>query len=107
MTLSEAQSLGASKEGAGHRGWGGDRARSTLGVNSSLAETSPIGLPAAWQTRRQGEGARGGYVWVGVWFQLLCLANSLERRRFTAPGTGTLVRQDERGKVFIFCFHFS
>lgn len=57
---------------------GGDRVRSTLRVNSSQAETSPIGLPAAWQTRRQGEGARGGYVWFGVWFPLLCLANSLE-----------------------------
>lgn len=35
-----------------------------------------------------GERARGGHVWFGVWFPLLCLANSLERRRVTAPGTG-------------------
>lgn len=41
---------------------------------------------------------RGGHVWFGVWFPLLCLANSLERRRLTAPGTGTLVRQGERKK---------
>lgn len=34
------------------------------------------------------EGARGGHVWFGVWFPLLCLADSLERRRLTAPGTG-------------------
>lgn len=42
---------------------------------------------------------RGGHVWFGVWFPLLCLANSLERRRLTAPGTGTLVRQGEKKTV--------
>lgn len=45
------------------------------------------------------EGVRGGHVWFGVWFPLLCLANSLERRRLTASGTGTLVRQGEKKKV--------
>lgn len=34
------------------------------------------------------EGAQGGHVWFGVWFPLLCLANSLKRRRLTAPGNG-------------------
>lgn len=75
-------------------------------MNSSQAQTNPIGLPAAWRTRRQGEGAQGGYVWFGVWFPLLCLANSLERRKLTAPGTGTLVRQGEREKGFMFLFLF-
>lgn len=47
---------------------------------SSLAATSPIGFLAAGRRAYGGEGARGGHVWFGVWFPLLCLANSLERR---------------------------
>lgn len=59
---------------------------------SSLATTSLIGLSAARGEKAGrlggGDGARGGHVWFGVWFPLLCLANSLERRRLTAAGTG-------------------
>lgn len=55
---------------------------------SSRATTSPIGLSAAGGRAGGGECARGGHVWFGVWFPLLCLVNSLERRRLTAPRTG-------------------
>lgn len=44
---------------------------------------------------------RGGHVWICVWFPLLCLANSLERRRLSALGPGTSMRQGERKRRFI------
>lgn len=52
--------------------------------------TEPLQAPLGTQHRRagqRGEGARGGHVWFGVWFPLLCLANSLERKTLTAPET--------------------
>lgn len=55
---------------------------------SSRAMTSPTGLSAAGGRAGGGECARGGHVWFGVWFPLLCLANSLERRSLMALWTG-------------------
>lgn len=71
-------------------GWDEDRARSTREHSSSEFQPSPDKphwAPSSLADRQKGgEGVRGGHVWFGVWFPLLCLANSLERRRFTAPG---------------------
>lgn len=39
-----------------------------------------------WAQQPAGGHTRGGHVWFGVWFPLLCLANSPERR-LTALGT--------------------
>lgn len=97
----EAYSERAPEAGAGREGWGEDRARSTREHSSSEFQPSrdkPHWAPSSLVDRqkRRGEGVRGGHVWFDVWFPLLCLANSLERRRLTASGTGTLVRQGEK-----------
>lgn len=101
---SEPYSKGAPEAGVGRKEWGEDRSRTTREHSSNEFQPSqdkPHWAPSSLADRqkRRGEGERGGHVWFGVWFPLLCLANSLERRRLTAPGTGTLVSQGEKKTV--------
>lgn len=90
MTWSAAQRLGEPKAGSGRRG-AGDRASRAREAQCAIFQPShdkPHWALSSRRAGRRGECARGGHVWFGVWFPLLCLANSLERRRLTAPRTG-------------------
>lgn len=72
---------------AGVRGDWARRAREAQCVISQPSSDKPHWALSSRRAGRRGEGALGGHVWFGVWFPLLCLANSMERRRLTALET--------------------
>lgn len=82
--------------------------RAEMGSSGSDFPVRPRQAPLGSQQPeggREGTALRAGTSgWVSG-SPLLCLANSLERRRLTAPGTRALMRQGERKNgSFIFVF---
>lgn len=82
--------------------------RAKMGSSGSDFPVRPRQAPlGSQQPEGGGEGTAlraGTSGWVSG-SPLLCLANSLERRRLTAPGTRALMRQGERKNgSFIFVF---
>lgn len=107
MTWSAAQRRGEPKASPGRGGAGGQGQEGRGGSARDFPaepRQAPLGSGSG-RAGRRGERARGGHVWFGVWFPLLCLANSLERRRLTAPRTGDFgeTRGEEKRVCILAC----